>query len=116
MSRSDDLRLLDILDASERLGRIVARGRDAFRDDEAVQPAVERLLEVIEESANAMTAEGRAPVVGTAWDDVRRLRILLAHHYHRVDADQVWSITTVDVPALAGAIRAARPDLEERAP
>ncbi len=40
MSRSDDVRLLDILDASERLGRIVAGGRDAFRDDEAVQPAV----------------------------------------------------------------------------
>ena len=79
MSRSDDLRLLDILDASERLGRIVARGRGAFRDD------------------------------------VRRLPILLAHHYHRVDADQVWSIATIDVPALAGA-RAARPDLEERAP
>jgi len=38
-----------------------------------------------------MTAEGRATVVGTAWDDVRRLPILLAHHYHRVDADQVWS-------------------------
>ena len=36
MSRSDDLRLLDILDASERLGRIVARGRGVFRDDEAV--------------------------------------------------------------------------------
>ena len=54
--------------------------------------------------------------MGTAWDDVRRLPILLAHHYHRVDADQVWSIATIDVPALAGAIRAARPDLEERAP
>jgi uncharacterized protein with HEPN domain len=101
VSRSDGLRLLDILEASDRLGRIVARGRDAFRDDEAVLPAVERLLEVIGESANAMTAGGRATVAGTAWDDVRRLRILLAHHYHRVDADQVWSIATSDVPALA---------------
>ena len=87
MSRSDDLRLLDILEASERIGRIVARGRDAFRDDEAVLPAVERLLEVIGESANAMSTDGRATVAGTAWDDVRRLRILLAHHYHRVYAD-----------------------------
>jgi uncharacterized protein with HEPN domain len=94
----------------------VARGRDAFRDDDAVQPAVERLLEVIGESANAMTAVGRATVAGAAWDDVRRLRILLAHHYHRVDADQVWSIATTDVPALAESIRTARPDLKGQAP
>ena len=85
MSRSDDLRLLDI-------------------------------LEVIGESANAMSTDGRATVAGSAWDDVRRLRILLAHHYHRVDADQVWSIATSDVPALAEAIRTARPDLNEQAP
>jgi uncharacterized protein with HEPN domain len=110
------LRLLDVLEASHRLGRIVARGRDAFRNDEAVQPAVERLLEVIGESANAMTADGRATVAGTEWDDVRRLRILLAHHYHRVDSDQVWSIATSDVPALAEAIRAARPGMGEQAP
>jgi uncharacterized protein with HEPN domain len=44
------------------------------------------------------------------------LRIVLAHHYHRVDAEQVWSIATIDVPALAEAIRTARPDLEEQAP
>jgi uncharacterized protein with HEPN domain len=94
----------------------VARGRDAFRDDDAVQPAVERLLEVIGESANAMTADGRATIAGTAWDDVRRLRILLAHHYHRVDADQVWSIATTDVSALAESIRTARPDLKGQAP
>jgi uncharacterized protein with HEPN domain len=94
----------------------VARGPNAFHRDEAVQPAVERLLEMIGESAYAMIANGRATVAGAAWDDVRRLRILLAHHYHRVDADQVWSIVTIDVPALAGAIRAARPDLEGRAP
>jgi hypothetical protein len=55
VSRSDDLRLLDIIEASERIARIIARGRGAFREDEAVQPALERLLEVIGESANAMS-------------------------------------------------------------
>lgn len=29
------------------------------------------------------------------------LRHLLAHHYHRVDIDQIWTIATVSVPALA---------------
>jgi uncharacterized protein with HEPN domain len=112
VSRSDDLRLQDIIEASERIARIIARGRGAFREDEAVQPALERLLEVIGESANALSEDARSAVANTAWDDVRRLRILLAHHYHRVDADQVWSIATRDVPALATSILVARPDLQ----
>jgi uncharacterized protein with HEPN domain len=36
-----------------------------------------------------------------AWRDVGALRILLAHHYHRVDVDQVWQIAAVAVPDLA---------------
>jgi uncharacterized protein with HEPN domain len=112
VSRSDDLRLLDILEAAARVARIVARGRDAYREDEAVQPALERLLEVIGESANAMSETARSLVASPAWDDVRRLRILLAHHYHRVDSDQVWAIATKDVPELADVILAARPDLQ----
>jgi uncharacterized protein with HEPN domain len=35
-----------------------------------------------------------------------RLRILLAHHYHRVHPEQVWVIATVDVPALVDRLRA----------
>jgi len=111
MSRPDDARLLDMLEASERISRIVARGQAAYRDDEVVQPAIERLLEVIGESANAMSPGGRSTIPHVAWDDIRRLRILLAHHYHRIDAHQVWSIATIDVPALASAIRETRPDL-----
>jgi uncharacterized protein with HEPN domain len=30
----------------------------------------------------------------------RRLRIVLAHHYHRVDPELVWTFATVEVPAL----------------
>lgn len=112
MSRSDDLRLLDILEAAERIARIAARGHEAYVTDEAVQPAIERLLEVIGESANAMSEAARETIADASWDDVRRLRILLAHHYHRIDPDQVWSIATRDVPALAASILGARPDLQ----
>ena len=32
------------------------------------------------------------------------LRILLAHHYHRVDADQIWGMAVVEAPKLATAL------------
>ena len=62
MSRSDDERVADILEAADELALVVAVGA---------------------------------------------LRILLAHHYHRIDIDQVWQIATVSVPEL---VRHLRPD------
>jgi uncharacterized protein with HEPN domain len=40
-----------------------------------------------------------------AWRDVGALRILLAHHYHRIDLDQVWQIATVAVSDLVRHLR-----------
>ncbi len=82
------------------------RGRHEFDSDSTVRLAIERLLEIIGEASNAMSAESRAGYPGIRWQDVTRLRIVLAHHYHRVDPDQVWSIASDDVPVLATTLRA----------
>jgi uncharacterized protein with HEPN domain len=34
------------------------------------------------------------------------LRILLTHHYQRVDPEQVWQIVEGEIPRLAAALRA----------
>ena len=39
------------------------------------------------------------------WRHIINLRHLLAHHYFRVDRDQIWTIVTVNVPALADRLR-----------
>ncbi len=62
---------------------------------------MERLLEIIGESARAMSADARAALPEVPWADVIGLRIVLAHHYHRVDRGQVWTIASTDVPRLA---------------
>ena len=101
MSRSDDHRLADIREACERVDVLTGRGRAAFDDDMAVELAVERLLEVIGEAANALSEEARNSYPAVAWRDITRLRIVLAHHYHRIDPDQIWVFATVHVPDLA---------------
>jgi uncharacterized protein with HEPN domain len=111
MTRSDDLRLLDIIDAAERIARLESRGRDAYDEDEAIQPAIERLLEIIGESANALAKDTCGEIREVEWADLRRLRIVLAHHYHRVDSEQVWIMATVNIPELLAQIRQARPSL-----
>lgn len=100
MSRSDDERVADILDAAGEIGAVIGRGKPAWDTDRFGRLAVERLLE-IGESARSMSAEARGRYADVAWSDIVGLRTLLAHHYHRVDPDQVWVIASVEVPRLA---------------
>lgn len=105
MSRDDEQRAQDVLEACAQLAELVSLGNDRFIADVLLQRAAERLLEIIGEAANAMTEEFRGSVNRVPWDRVRRLRIRLAHHYHRVDPAQVWEIAANECPKLAAELR-----------
>jgi uncharacterized protein with HEPN domain len=100
VSRSDDERVADILEAAAEIEALMAAGRDEWDRDRTRRLAVERLLEILGEAARALSDEGRARFPDVAWPDVIGLRTVLAHHYHRVDPDQVWTIAVVEVPRL----------------
>lgn len=101
MSRSDDQRVADIIEAADQIAEVVKRGRHAWETDRIAQLAVERLLEIIGESAQAMSEQARSEYPDVPWSDVIGLRVVLAHHYHRVDPAQVWTIASTEVPRLA---------------
>ena len=105
MSRSDDERVADILEAADELALVVEIGREAFAVSLLHRRAAERLLEIIGEASTALTDEFKASHPEVAWRDVAALRILLAHHYHRIDLDQVWQIATGSVPDLVRHLR-----------
>ncbi|MGH9039112.1 MAG: HepT-like ribonuclease domain-containing protein [Acidimicrobiia bacterium] len=105
MSRSDDQRIADLLDAAVELAAIVSRGRVAFDSDPVLRRASERLLEIIGEAANGLGEHTTARYPDVPWRDITRLRIVLAHHYHRVDPSQVWAIVAEEVPVVAQALR-----------
>ena len=105
MSRSDEQRVRDILDASDQILEVVRDGRAAWDKDRFRQLAVERLLEIIGESANSLSDDFRARYPGIAWRDIIGLRVVLAHHYHRVDPNQVWVIAEIEVERLAERLR-----------
>jgi uncharacterized protein with HEPN domain len=100
VSRSDDERIVDILEAAAKVELLVGPGRDEWDRDRTRRLAVERLLEIIGEAARAMSDEERSRYPEVPWQDVVGLRTVLAHHYHRVDPNQVWTIATVEVPRL----------------
>jgi uncharacterized protein with HEPN domain len=88
----------------------VRDGRAAWDKDRLRQLAVERLLEIIGESANSLSEDFRAQYPDMAWRDIIGLRVVLAHHYHRVDSDQVWVIAEVEVARLAEQLRTDHED------
>jgi len=106
MSRSDDERIADILEFTDRLAFLVAEGRKAYDESPAFGPAIERFIELIGEAASALSLEARAKYPDIEWSKIIGMRIMLAHHYHRVNLDRVWISATVNVPELATALRA----------
>lgn len=107
MTRSDHERVADMLDALDELAAIVAQGREAFDASPIVRRAVERLLEIVGEAANGVSDRLRERTTSVPWRDIARLRIVIAHHYHRVDPAQVWEIAESECPRLAHELRAA---------
>lgn len=108
MSRSDELRVQDILDAADQILDVVKDGQDAWKKDRLRQLAVERLLEIIGESATYLSDDFRARFPGVPWRDVIGLRVVLAHRYHRVDPNQVWVIASSEAGQFAAQLRAGR--------
>ncbi len=84
MTRNDDERVADILEATTHLAALVDRGRSAFDTDTAERFAIERLLEITGEGSNAMSAESRDRYPSIDWADITRLRIVLAHASTRI--------------------------------
>jgi len=105
LSRTDNLRLLDIIDASSEVAAIVSDGHDAYLASAVSKRAIERLLEIIGEAANLLSDETRSSFPDVEWRDITNLRILLAHHYFRVDEEQTWVIASVSVPDLASKLQ-----------
>lgn len=105
MTRSDDQRIADILDACDELNAVVAlRGSDG-PTDQVLLRAAERLLEIIGEAASNVSESAVAAHPDVDWRSIARLRIVLAHHYHRTDPDLIWSYALEQAPRLAASLR-----------
>ena len=105
MTRGDDQRIADILDACQELATIVAIRESGSTDSQVLVRAAERLLEIIGEAANNVSEATQSEFPSVDWRNIARLRIVLAHHYHRTDPDLIWSYATEQVPLLAQGLR-----------
>ncbi len=105
--RDDRQRLLDILDAIERIHRYTAGRRAAFESDELVQAWVLRHLQLIGEAARRLSEEFRTRYPDIPWAPIVALRNYLVHDYFTVNLDMVWAVVAHDLSVLRSQVEAA---------
>lgn len=106
MNRDDQNRLEDIFEFAARLERYVAKGFEEFLAEDGSELAIERLIELVGEAASHFSEEFKLAYPAIAWREIVGMRVLLAHAYHRVDFEVVWTAATVSVPELVVQLKA----------
>jgi uncharacterized protein with HEPN domain len=111
MSRRDDtVAMRHMLDhAREAVAMIRGRPRGDLDTDRMLQLSITRLLEIIGEAANRVTAEGRGRYAEIPWQEVVTTRHRIIHGYDTVDYDIVWRILDDELPPLITALERALP-------
>jgi uncharacterized protein with HEPN domain len=98
--RDDRAKLLDIMEAIEKIERYSGVERVVFERDELIQTWVVYHLQVIGEAVTQLSEETRAQAADIPWRAIAAMRHALVHAYFRVDLDEVWNAVTKDLPGL----------------
>lgn len=107
MTRSDEHRTADILDAAGKLAERLGIPVETWLADEDLRLITERLVEVIGGAARAMSQEGRDARPAIDWAGLIGLRNVLVHAYHRIQPDLLWRAATIDIPAIAAQLNSS---------
>ena len=98
--RSDRERLLDIVEAIERIEKYLVKGRQAFEHDELLQTWVVHHIQIIGEAATKLSENFRAAHADVPWAEIVAMRNILVHDYFRIDTEIVWQVVERDIPVL----------------
>ncbi len=110
--RSDRERLLDILEAIQRIEKRSPEDRQSLEADELIQTWVLHHLRTLGEAVRSLSAEFRNSHPQFPWSGIIGMRNILVHHYFEIDADAVWSVLRIDLPRLKALVTAALAELQ----
>jgi len=104
--RDDRERLLDILEAIEKIELHAHKGRETFERDELIQVWMTHHVQVIGEAASNVSEDLMSRHPEVPWRRIAAMRNMLVHVYFRVDLDEVWEAVERDIPVLKAQIEA----------
>jgi uncharacterized protein with HEPN domain len=106
------LALKDMRDYAEKAASFLGgRSTQELEEDEVLQFAILRALELVGEASRLVPAEVRDLVPEIPWSQIAAMRNKLIHHYFGVKLDVVRETAANDAPALVKALNKLLADI-----
>lgn len=104
---NDSIRLRHMLDAAQKAVQFAeSESRESLTQNEQLQFALVRAIEIVGEAANQITDDFQAKHPEIAWRDIIGMRNRIIHAYFEVDLDVVWNTVTENLPPLIATLQA----------
>jgi uncharacterized protein with HEPN domain len=97
----DKSSLIDIQNACESIERFIKnKTKNHFYNDEMMQEAVIRKIEIIGEASNRISEELKNRFSDLQWKKMRSMRNIMIHMYDELELEIVWDTIINDIPLL----------------
>jgi uncharacterized protein with HEPN domain len=102
----EDLAYIDhILDCIRKINEFsVGLTFDQFKENELVQDAIIRNIEIIGEASKRISSESKQTYYKIPWKEITGMRDKLIHDYMGTDVAVVWKTIKQDIPTLENLI------------
>jgi uncharacterized protein with HEPN domain len=100
----DDL-LADLSEAADAAAELVSLGKKRWDTERPLRLAGEAVIGRLGDIATKLPDEVIKGTPEVPWREVRGMRIIAAHAYHRIDYEEVWVTLRDDVPRMDEAIK-----------
>ena len=103
--RDDVAWLLDIEESLLNIEKYVARGEDAFHEEELIQIWIIHYIQITVEAANQLSGKLKKSHPEIPWRGIIGMRNVLVHQYFGLDLDEIWDTACTDLPLLRAKIQ-----------
>ena len=104
-TRSPRARLLHIRDEIVGVADLIdGMDFETYRTSYVATRTVERAIQIVSEAAKALPDDLVARYPEIEWAMIRAIGNFLRHEYHKLDAERLWLVATVELPKLAPVI------------
>jgi uncharacterized protein with HEPN domain len=100
----DDL-VADLAEAVDAAAELVNLGKQRWDAERPLRLAGEAVIGRLGDIATKLPEEIIKAMPEIPWREVKGMRIIAAHAYHRIDYEQVWVTLRDDVPRMGEAMR-----------
>jgi uncharacterized protein with HEPN domain len=100
----DDL-LADLAEAADAAAELVSLRKNRWDAERPLRLAGEAVIGRLGDIASKLPDEVIKAMPEVPWREVKGMRIIAAHAYHRIDYEEVWVTLRDDVPRMDEAIK-----------